>query len=256
VSSFRGEPIESNLQTAWHVIAGVEYDLSDHIELQVEGYYKAFPQITNLNRNKLYDDTQANVNKPEILKKDFIIERGFATGVDVMVKADYRDFNFWAGYSLGLVRRDDGLTEYYPVFDRRHNLNLVGTWTFGKDRTWETSLRYNFGSGFPFTPRQGYGPGLDFTNPSGGTALDYDYTTSNGNLKTIYGELNSKRLPNYHRVDFTIKKVWIFTATSEFNVTAGATNLLNYENIFYVDANNVRYNQLPIMPTVSIGYRF
>jgi hypothetical protein len=86
--------------------------------------------------------------------------------------------------------------------------------------------------------------------------LDYDYTTSNGNLKTIYGELNSKRLPNYHRVDFTIKKVWIFTATSEFNVTAGATNLLNYENIFYVDANNVRYNQLPIMPTVSIGYRF
>ena len=256
VSTFRGDEIESNLQTSWHAILGVEYSLNDNIELQVEGYYKAFPQITNLNRNKIYDDTQANADKPEILKKDFVIERGFATGVDFLVKADFRQVYIWAGYSLGLVRRDDGLTEYYPVFDRRHNLNLLATYIFGKDRLWEASIRYNFGTGFPFTPRQGYGPGLDFTTSTGNTAFDYDYTTSNGDLKTLYGDLNSRRLPNYHRVDVSIKKIWPLSTTSEIEASAGATNILNYENIFYVDAANVRYNQLPIMPTISLGYKF
>ena len=57
-------------------------------------------------------------------------------------------------YSLGKVLRWDGIRTYSPLFDRRHNINLVGTQNFGEG--WEVNVRWNFGSGLPFTQTQGY----------------------------------------------------------------------------------------------------
>ncbi len=50
---------------------------------------------------------------------------------------------------------NDGQESYVPFYDRRHNINLVGTYTFGKNLEWETDVRWNFGLGFPYTPTQG-----------------------------------------------------------------------------------------------------
>ena len=43
----------------------------------------------------------------------------------------------------------------HPNFDRRHNINLVGNAKLGKDEV-VLSVRWNLGTGFPFTPTQGY----------------------------------------------------------------------------------------------------
>ena len=142
---------------------------------------------------------------------DYIIEQGVAKGLDFLAKYQDRDLYLWLTYSIGKITRDDGITVYAPHFDRRHNLNFVGTYVFGKDRTWETSLRYNFGTGFPFTPTQAYYADHPFTTTNGQVDVAYDYTSENGDFGTLYGDLNTNRLPNYHRVDLSVKKTVEFS---------------------------------------------
>lgn len=256
-STFRGEEITSNLQRARHLIVGFEYQIGKYIDLNVEGYIKDFNQMTNLNRNKLYQNNETYRDKPDLLKYDYVVEKGFAQGIDILLKYEYKNYYLWAAYSLSKVVRDDGVQEYFPNFDRRHNLNLVGSYFFGKNKSWEVTARYNFGTGFPFTPQTGFAVNLPFTNPSGGSDLNYDYTVENGELKVLYGELNTRRLPNYHRFDMSVKKIIEFNKRSRMELTAGATNVLNRSNIFYF--NRIRYkriDQLPIMPTVGVAYSF
>ncbi|MDZ7847645.1 MAG: hypothetical protein U5L96_13245 [Owenweeksia sp.] len=133
----------------------------------------------------------------------------------------------------------------------------MGTYVFGEDRSWEVSTRYNFGTGFPFTPTRAFFQGQNFLDGRNEGDISYDYTTENGELDVLYGDLNTKRLPNYHRVDVSIKKEIEISKFQIMQLTAGATNILNYQNIFYYDrVDNKRVDQLPIMPTVSVKYSF
>ncbi|MGB0980011.1 MAG: hypothetical protein ACPGVV_11480, partial [Croceimicrobium sp.] len=189
--------------------------------------------------------------------KDFVVEQGIARGLDFLMKYTDKNLYLWLAYSIGEVTRDDGIRVYNPNFDRRHNLNFVGNYSFGKDKDWVVSLRYNFGTGFPFTPTQLFYSEQPFVDDRGQASLDYDYTTENGDPGILFGELNTRRLPNYHRVDMSIAKTIKIGKSQVLEISAGATNMLNYQNIFYYDRNaNRRVDQLPIMPTVSFSYSF
>lgn len=250
--SFDGKEITQKLQKATHLIIGGELDLFSHISVNLEGYYKWFTQLTNLNRNKVFDDNEHYLDRPDVLKKDFIIEKGDAYGVDISVKYDYKNFYFWTVYSLGYSHRFDGITEYIPHFDRRHNVNLVGTYDFGKDKTWQVSLRWNYGSGFPFTPTLGNYELLTFED-----GIGTDYTQTNGSVGIVYGTINSKRLPDYHRLDFGFSKKILISENSVFEINFSITNLYNRANIFYIDRiTNKRIDQLPLMPSLGINFSF
>ena len=256
-STFRGEEVTSTLQLAQHLVLGMEFEVTRNLTVNLEGYIKDFKQITNVNRNKIYEDNAANADQPDVFKTDFILERGLAKGIDLLAKYQTRDIYLWMAYSISEVTRDDGVRTYNPNFDRRHNLNFVGNYQFGRDRQWTASLRYNFGTGFPFTPTQGFYQQQPFTASNGQPSISYPYTNSNGESDVLFGELNSNRLPNYHRLDASIKRVFEMKKTRQLEITGGATNLLNYDNIFFYDrAENQRVNQLPIMPTLSVAYSF
>jgi hypothetical protein len=256
-STYKGEPLEGRLQKSQHAVLGFEYDLLENLTLNVEGYVKYFFPITNINRNKLYEDNQIYADEPDILKKDFIVEEGLARGIDFTLKYTTRNLYLWAVYSYAKVTRDDGVQEYSPHFDRRHNVNLVASYVWGKKMDWEVSARFNYGSGFPFTQQQGYYPQMTFVDPSGNPNLDFDYTSENGQLAINYGELNGGRLPDYHRLDITVKKMWDLSEISNLEVAVAATNVYNRENIFYFDRVDFqRVNQLPIMPTLIVSWGF
>jgi hypothetical protein len=86
---FDGKSIDTKLQKSQHLIFGVEYDINNKFNVNVEGYYKNNSQLTNLNRNKIFDDNYTNYDKPDCLKKDFIVETGDAYGVDFLLKYDF-----------------------------------------------------------------------------------------------------------------------------------------------------------------------
>ncbi|MGE5424677.1 MAG: hypothetical protein ACM3N9_04890, partial [Syntrophothermus sp.] len=248
-----GSPVNSKIQKCNQVVAGFEVDLMKNISLNVEGYYKYYPQLTTLNRNKLYDDTPENKDKPDYLKKDFVIETGDAEGMDISLKYDASRFHLWLVYSLCYIHRNDGVEEYVPVYDRRHNLNFVGSYLFGKKKSWEFDLRWNYGSGFPFTQTAGYYESLNFNEI--GTSI----TGENGELGILYGDFNKGRLPYYSRLDANLKKSFTFGKkdNTRLEITASVTNVLNQENLFYFD--RVKYtwiNQLPFMPSVGASLAF
>lgn len=253
---FQGEDVTHKLQKSIHNIAGFEVDLTKRISLNIEGYFKHFTQLTNINRDKIFDDNAANTNVPDVLKKDYIVEKGKAMGIDFLLKYDYKRFYFWGVYSLAKNTRTDELRTYAPVFDRRHNVNVVAAYKLGKTMSWELSFRWNLGSGFPFTKTQGYYPNLNF---AGGITTDYTTAnnTDNASLGIVYGDINTGRLSYYHRFDLAAKKTIAFTKNTTLEINLSVTNVYNRENVFYFDRiKHQRVNQLPILPSLGLAFRF
>jgi hypothetical protein len=250
--TFDEKDVKDALQKADHLILGAEVDITKNLTLNIEGYYKWFTQLTNINRNKVYDDSPAYSDKPDYLKKDFIIEKGDAEGIDVTLKYEWKQIYFWGVYSFGYIHRYDGIETYYPHYDRRHNINLVASYKFGKNLGWEVNARWNLGSGFPFAQTQGFYELLNFSN-----GIGTNVTTDNGQIGIIYSGYDSGRLPYYHRLDISASKTFFLSERTSLEINLGVTNVYDRSNIFYFDRITYkRINQLPIMPSLGISFKF
>jgi len=250
---FQGDEVNSHLQEATHAIGGIEADITPHMLLEAETYVKRFNQLIDVNRNKIFDDNRQYQDKPAYLREDYIIEEGLAYGADLKYSYDKSPYYFWLTYSLGFVDRNDGRVEYDPHWDRRHSLNLVGNYTFGNNNSWEVSLRWNLGSGFPFTRTQGFYENLKFLDQG----VNTQYTRENGELGIIYEKINEGRMPYYHRLDASINKELRFDKHQMLKFNLSIINMYNRNNIFFFD--RVRYeriDQLPILPSLVVSYTF
>lgn len=231
---------KDKLQKAWHALGGFEFDLNAGWEINVEGYYKKFSQLIGISRNKL-----------KIEDPDFSTETGNAYGVDFSLSRQTSKTYLWATYSLGFVNRDDGEQIYPTHFERRHNVNLLASTHIG--RTWEFSVRWNYGAGFPFTLTQGFYGQYGLLN-----GIDADVLTGNPDLGIIYSEKrNSGQLPDYHRLDMSLKKEFEINKNLIFEILASVTNVYNRGNIFYFDrVRYTRVDQLPILPSLTLKIDF
>jgi len=236
-----GNEYKNQIQKARHIILGAEYDINLKMDFQIEGYIKDFNQITNINRSMTsnYDN-------------EFIVERGLARGVDFLLKYKTKRLYLWSVYSLGFIKRYEGENEYLPHFDRRHNINLVSSFNFGKKDSWKADARWNLGSGFPFTQTQGFYENIPFSD-----GINTDYTSENGELEIVYAELNKGRLSYYHRLDLSLSKTIEISKNTILEITASVTNAYNRNNIFYINRiTDERIYQLPLLPSGGISLKF
>jgi hypothetical protein len=233
-------PTPDKLQKAWHALGGFEFDLNAGWEINVEGYYKDFSQLIGISRNKLAAEDP-----------DFETETGNAYGLDVSFSKQTKKVYFWATYSLGYVNRDDGMQIYPTHFERRHNINILTTINLG--RTWEFSIRWNYGAGFPFTLTQGFYGQYDLLG-----GIDSDVVQDNPDLGIIYSEeRNSGHLPDYHRLDVSLKKEFELRKNLKLEILGSVTNVYDRENIFYFDrVRYTRVDQLPILPSLTLKVDF
>lgn len=243
VRGLDGKNISNKLQLSNHFVAGFEYDLNKNIQINVEGYYKDFPQLLVVNRNKVErDDT------------DYTVETGKAYGVDFTFKYEVPRIYFWATYSHGYVTRYDGEQAYPTIFDRRHNVNMLTTYDLDKKSSWQLSVRWNLGSGFPFTQTKGFYNQQTFI---GGIGTEYQ-SNNPGEIGILFSDVrNGGRLPYYHRLDFSLQKKFKFTKNTGLEINMSVTNVYNRPNIFYFGrVNYKRVDQLPILPTLSAKLYF
>lgn len=249
---------DHTLQTAFHVLTGAEIEIFPNTVTRIEGWYKDFTQLTNTNRDKVFPT-----------EPDFIYERGKAKGVDLIMRYETSKIYAYGTYGLAKVTRDDGIRTYNPVFDRRHNVNLVLAYFTGElyseeqlmaerpkftEKKWDLSLRWSMGSGFPFTQTQGFFEKIDFLQNGSQT----NYVNQNGNLGILYSEeVNAGRLPYYHRLDLAAKRRWQFNNKALLEASFSVINLYNRKNVFYFD--RIRFSaihQLPLIPSLGLTLKF
>jgi hypothetical protein len=246
-------PTNTPVPKAVHLIGGWKGRPRPWLELTLEGYRKnlsniSFPVFGNA------------INKvAEFSKVD-----GFAHGVDSKVEVTTQNFFFSLSVSkskveyhrsaqraTGVFRPNFGqattLDEntFNPPHDRREQVNAMVQYRMGASKF---SLRWQYGSGLPFTQVNGYYADLSNSVDPKNT----DYVTENGTTFVSRSELYGARLPTYHRLDMTVERSFLLPG-AELTAMAGVINVYDRNNIFeYNIFTGSRIDQLPIIPSVGI----
>jgi TonB family protein len=219
---------------AIHYSAGVERELTDNIEFNVEAFYKDLPRL---------------VSRTAGLDGSFDYgTRGSGTviGAETLIKykADARFFG-WLAYTLSRsVRRDAPGEDTYPFqFDQTHILTVLGSYKLGDG--WEAGARFRVVSGPLDTPTLGP-PNLPAVFAADAAA----YTP-------LQGEPFSQRLPLVHQLDLRVEKNWQFrdySLTFYIDVWNAYNNAASEAITYNFDYSRRSYQQgLPIIP--SMGFR-
>ncbi len=242
-----GNQVKSNLQTAYHGVAGIEVDIKE-VELNLEPWIKYFGQVDELNRNKLV-----------LTDPDFVAATGLAKGVDLSAKYSTNRIYLWGAVGYQDVQYTSidskGKVQTYPTpFDTRFNGNVVASYKLGKKRDIEISGRYNIHAPFPFTQTQGF---YENVNPVA-NGIGTNMLQQNGTIGLVYADkINGGRLSWYHRLDISVKKTFTINKRSTLDATFAVTNAYNRRNIFYVNRfTNAEKYQLPLFPSLNLTWNF
>ena len=213
---------------AIHYLLGIEHQFREDISLRIETYYKKFSNLP-------LSDTLINFS-----------DKGYgdAKGIELFIQKRLKNNLFgWISYSYSLARRKeyDDLKECYPDFDRRHIINIVGNYKFGKN--WRMGFKWQYTSGRPLTPLVGR-----------------EYNSQSGWWNPIWGEQNSDRYPAYHLLDIRVLKEfrfkrWNLITFLEVINTYNRKNVAAYEwNVDYSEKKTMAF--MPLLPVIGIIAEF
>ncbi|WP_420149098.1 TonB-dependent receptor [Spirosoma sp.] len=262
-------------QQSQQVAVGMAKDFSDKgLTLTVEGYYKTMNNIINYKEGASFllinDPTQANSVRWE---DNVTAGRGWSYGAEVLLQKKVGRFSGWAGYTLSWTQWQfaelNAGQPFFPRYDRRHDVSLVGIYELNKRIT--LSAVWVYGTGNALTVPVGrydtYRPGN--TLVYGGTPGIIQNFFQNVRTVDDYGtEKNTFRAEAYHRFDVSIqfhKKKKSHERTWEFSLY----NAYNRRNPFFYRLESVtgtatepartalfRYSVFPIVPAVSYNFKF
>lgn len=194
-----GNPELSSMR-AEHYVLSYDLEFNKYSSLRIEGYHKNYSNLP------LEDDVLNYSNNGE----------GFANGLDIIIKGRLPiGLEGWASY--GLINTKRKWLEFEKLtmsdFDITHNLAIVLNYRLLA--MWSVGVNYKYATGRPLTPVE-----------------DAQFNPLIGIYEPIYGDDNSERYPDYHRLDFRVTHLnqlfnKLFTV---FYVEA--INILDIDNLF------------------------
>lgn len=211
------------------------------LDISIEGFYK---QMSNLleYRSPVYETDNLD-NIENIAAKN---GKGISYGAEFQTKKDFNKISIIVNYTLAWnYRQFDELNnaKWFPfIYDKRHDLSVVSLW--------QISDKYSFNSNFSLSS------GMPSTLPVGYSKTDtyfYDYY--------IFGEINNRRLPLYHRLDLSLIKKEITKKGRIQQFTFNIFNVYARQNPVYLYYNNntgkvYQKSIFSIVPTVSYSIQF
>lgn len=228
---------------SFHNIIGYERELWSTTTLSIEFYHKTLDNmLTYRERRSAVDEELGDDIKAIEL---FVPTDGYSYGAEVFVHKKYGHLAGWIGYTLNWAKKTLDDDTYYASFDRRHNIDLLLSYDVG--RNWRLGVRFNYGSGFPYTRVIG------------------SYEERDGELvkrRLIYGDRNRFRYPAYHRLDLSMTKYFKWLGMNwQFDIQT--VNAYDRENVFLYEwdfdenpAERTVIPMLPLIPTVGISTTF
>lgn len=241
-------PVDRTLQpgASDQFIVGIELGPYESFNLSVETYYKHYENLVEFSEEfgRQVIDNDARLNEA------FNQGKGNAYGVDLYLRNHLGGCEGWLGYSYGVTKRKvNGFNygeEYFPKYDRRHQVTLVQSRPLGKG--WSASCSFRYGSGQPTTLAAGRYTVSDITG------REYD--------EILPGRYHDRRLPGFHRLDLGVSykkqfRSWALEPKLEI------INVYNHKNVYLrtydMETNPVRFsdvNQLPFLPTIGVNITF
>ena len=236
-------PIAQPVSQAMHAILGWQVQARSWLRFGAESYYKRlynlavpawsalakFTTTLELADGNVYGfDTRMEFQRPYLYG---YIGYGFSW---VEYQAAQENFGLWFG---------EPVQSYHPPHDRRHQINAVASLDLG---SLTVNLRWQFGSGLPYTKPQGFDEWIPLRNL-------VDVRRAPGATRLIYEKPYRGRLPTYHRLDLSVDR-FFRTRWGTLTVQAGMINVYNRQNLFYFDLFTVRrVDQLPVIPFVGMS---
>jgi len=229
-------------QHARQASVGLFYGIPDlHLDLSVEAFYKKMNNLQEYRSPLLDEDNLDNISN--IVANNGI---GKSRGFEFYAKKDFSNINLNINYTLSWSdRKFEELNNgnWFPfVFDRRHDFSFIVLYNINK--------KYSIGSNFIYTT------GASTTLPIGFSKHD-DLTYSH----YLYGSINNRKLPPYHRIDLSISRK---TITKKERISRWSLNIFNiYARVnpvyVYYDSNTGKIYQkslFTILPTINYSYEF
>jgi hypothetical protein len=228
--------------TAYQYILGLETHPWEGYALSFDSYYKSLADITSFRSYAVKAEKESDV---------FSVGSGRSYGLEVFFEKQTGAFTGWFGYSLAWVTQKfpdlNGGLPFPPKYDRRHDINLVGTWQI--DLHWRVGAAWVYGTGQTYTAATSR-----FRTHLPGQTEGVDYT--------VPGERNALRLPASHRMDANVAystHFWQFPAVISLDIF----NLYSHRDVWFryyntrknpTEITDVRL--LPIIPTASVEVTF
>ncbi|MHB1278823.1 MAG: TonB-dependent receptor [Bacteroidia bacterium] len=184
--------------------------------VSLSGYYKNMKGLTEFREGAL-------PFAEEQLIDELVQGRGVAYGTDLQIGYKVKGFQIQAAYSLSWSKRQfegiNGGREYFDRFDRRHDFNIQLVSQL--NRHWHFSAAFYMASGARYTPRV-----AQFIMPGTGGASPI--------FLPVYGERNSVRLSDSHRLDIAVTYSKTYKKSS-IQIQAGAYNVYNQLQSFRLE---------------------
>ena len=281
-------------EKAIHYVIGIERWLTEEWSLRFESYYKDF---SNLIVQKKVEGTTfvtelipgQDPRKPDSWARPVAIigdsltqipvnnSFGEAYGFEFFLSKrnilNNSKFSGWVSYALAYANRFEEGTKYPFRFDQTHTLNIVLNYDFND--WFNVGLRWQYGSGFPYSEPLGIKPRIIYQDLNGdgvpetpaiATRKNFNDPTSEGEV--IYdidfggNKLNARR-PAYHRLDVRfnfLAKIWSLDWVFYLDVinVYNRKNVVNYD--YYINEDltlgREQNNMFPILPTLGISVKF
>ncbi len=262
-------------QQSQQVAIGVAKDFTDKgLTLTVEGYYKTMNNIINYKEGASFllidDPTSAETLRWE---DNVTAGRGWSYGAEVLLQKKVGRFSGWAGYTLSWTQWQfgdlNGGRPFYPRYDRRHDMSLVGIYELSKRVTLSATWVYGTGQALtvPIGRYNVYQPGSAPVY-TGSNSLIQSLFQNSRQVEDYGTQKNSFRAEAYHRFDVGIqfhKKKKYHERTWEFSLY----NAYNRRNPFFYQIESVyqgngkpsrtglfRYSVFPVVPAFSYNFKF
>jgi outer membrane receptor protein involved in Fe transport len=237
--SWNDENVQRDLrpERAWQATVGAEREVRTGLTAQATGFYTQRSDLIVYATNR---QDASNSDHPYVNRGT-----GQTYGAELLVTWRGVDHFAWLAYTLSRSTRRDapGVPQRLFDFDQTHNVILVGSRRFGKDRRWQLGARFQLTTGKPFTPVTGsiFSSDLNYYRPT-------------------YGALNSERTELQHQLDVRLDRTWTFAKWR-------LKGFLDVQNVYlhpaaYAYQYSYDYSQkdalktIPILPSLGVRGEF
>ncbi len=258
--------------TGYHAIVGVQKELADHFQLEIEPYYKRYLDIYTFVDNNAVDSDPGyyDENGPVYNSTDEIFYRGdaYTYGVDLLIRRDLGAVTGWLGYGFATTRgayeKINQERAFAPRHDRHSTFNVTGNVdikNFLRGLRGERPIQHrsNFALGFTFV----YMTGQPITQPTSGYYIrTFPDRDTNVPFEFYPSDINNIRLPHYARLDLSLTwekhyNGWsLYPYLQFFNIgNRGNVWFLTYDLEGSAQTVEPEY-MFPILPTLGVRVEF